>query len=74
MHLMHTMDAAGCRVYTLKKLTENGRITKSAHPPASPPTTSSRGTASPLRSATACSSHSSPRSPCEALLSANIQS
>ncbi|KAJ7218851.1 Nop10 family nucleolar RNA-binding protein [Mycena rebaudengoi] len=32
MHLMHTMDAAGCRVYTLKKLTENGRITKSAHP------------------------------------------
>ncbi|TFL06850.1 H/ACA ribonucleo protein complex, subunit Nop10 [Pterulicium gracile] len=32
MHLMYTMDEQGNRVYTLKKTTDAGRITKSAHP------------------------------------------
>ncbi|KAL1738883.1 H/ACA ribonucleoprotein complex, subunit Nop10 [Schizophyllum fasciatum] len=32
MHLMYTLDEAGNRVYTLKKTTDSGRITKSAHP------------------------------------------
>ncbi|KAJ7598067.1 nucleolar RNA-binding protein [Mycena floridula] len=32
MHLMYTLDEAGNRIYTLKKKTELGRITKSAHP------------------------------------------
>jgi len=29
---MYTLDADGNRVYTLKKITETGKITKSAHP------------------------------------------
>ncbi|KAF8582817.1 Nop10 family nucleolar RNA-binding protein [Ramaria rubella] len=32
MHLMYTLDEAGTRIYTLKKITESGKITKSAHP------------------------------------------
>lgn len=32
MHLMYTLDGQGKRVYTLKKMTEDGQITKSAHP------------------------------------------
>lgn len=32
MHLMYYMNAAGKRVYTLKKETPNGEITYSAHP------------------------------------------
>ncbi|KAJ2735397.1 snoRNP complex protein [Coemansia sp. BCRC 34962] len=32
MHLMFTEDASGKRVYTLKKVTTDGQITKSAHP------------------------------------------
>ncbi|KAM6498868.1 H/ACA ribonucleoprotein complex, subunit Nop10 [Amanita muscaria] len=32
MHLMYTFDALGNRVYTLKKTTNSGNITKSAHP------------------------------------------
>ncbi|KAJ7057807.1 Nop10 family nucleolar RNA-binding protein [Mycena amicta] len=32
MHLMYTLDEAGHRVYTLKKLTDAGKTTKSAHP------------------------------------------
>ncbi|EIW63842.1 Nop10p-domain-containing protein [Trametes versicolor FP-101664 SS1] len=32
MHLMYTIDENGSRVYTLKKITETGKITKSAHP------------------------------------------
>lgn len=32
MHLMYTLGADGKRVYTLKKTTEEGEITKSAHP------------------------------------------
>ncbi|ODV66755.1 nucleolar RNA-binding protein Nop10p [Hyphopichia burtonii NRRL Y-1933] len=32
MHLMYTLGADGKRIYTLKKLTEDGEITKSAHP------------------------------------------
>lgn len=32
MHLMYTLDNEGKRVYTLKKFTEDGEITKSAHP------------------------------------------
>ncbi|KAI6012675.1 Nop10p-domain-containing protein [Pisolithus orientalis] len=32
MHLMYTLDENGNRVYTLKKLTDKGSITKSAHP------------------------------------------
>ncbi|CAG61132.1 uncharacterized protein GVI51_J10615 [Nakaseomyces glabratus] len=32
MHLMYTLDNEGKRVYTLKKMTEEGEITKSAHP------------------------------------------
>ncbi|KAF8204123.1 H/ACA ribonucleoprotein complex, subunit Nop10 [Pholiota molesta] len=29
---MYTLDEAGNRVYTLKKTTDAGRVTKSAHP------------------------------------------
>lgn len=32
MHLMYTIGTDGKRIYTLKKLTEEGEITKSAHP------------------------------------------
>ncbi|KAL4068960.1 H/ACA ribonucleoprotein complex, subunit Nop10 [Scleroderma yunnanense] len=32
MHLMYTLDENGNRVYTLKKITDGGSITKSAHP------------------------------------------
>ncbi|KAJ2844876.1 snoRNP complex protein [Coemansia brasiliensis] len=32
MHLMYTLDSDGKRVYTLKKTTPSGEITKSAHP------------------------------------------
>ncbi|KNG88725.1 putative ribosome biogenesis protein nop10 [Aspergillus nomiae NRRL 13137] len=32
MHLMYTLDAEGKRVYTLKKVTPEGKVTKSAHP------------------------------------------
>ncbi|KAI8930020.1 nucleolar RNA-binding protein [Entophlyctis helioformis] len=32
MHLMYTLGADGKRVYTLKKLTSDGTVTKSAHP------------------------------------------
>lgn len=32
MHLMYTLDEAGKRIYTLKKITASGAITKSAHP------------------------------------------
>ena len=32
MHLMYYMNAAGRRVYTLKKEAPNGEITYSAHP------------------------------------------
>lgn len=32
MHLMYTLDADGKRVYTLKKVTDGGEITISAHP------------------------------------------
>ncbi|CCH62482.1 hypothetical protein TBLA_0H01960 [Henningerozyma blattae CBS 6284] len=32
MHLMYTLSQDGKRVYTLKKETESGEITKSAHP------------------------------------------
>lgn len=32
MHLMYTVDANGKRVYTLKKVTDKGEVTKSAHP------------------------------------------
>ncbi|KAJ7083687.1 H/ACA ribonucleoprotein complex, subunit Nop10, partial [Mycena belliarum] len=32
MHLMYTTDEAGNRTYTLKKMTDSGRISKSAHP------------------------------------------
>ncbi|KAK3369978.1 ribosome biogenesis protein Nop10 [Podospora didyma] len=32
MHLMYRLDANGQRVYTLKKATTDGRVTKSAHP------------------------------------------
>ncbi|KAJ2161570.1 snoRNP complex protein [Coemansia sp. RSA 552] len=32
MHLMYTLDADGKRVYTLKKVTSTGEVTKSAHP------------------------------------------
>ncbi|KAN0100122.1 H/ACA ribonucleoprotein complex, subunit Nop10 [Tylopilus felleus] len=32
MHLMYTLDSNGNRVYTLEKITNEGRITKSAHP------------------------------------------
>lgn len=32
MHLMYTLDTDGKRIYTLKKLTDEGEITKSAHP------------------------------------------
>ena len=31
MHLMYTLNAAGERIYTLKKI-NNGEVTKSAHP------------------------------------------
>jgi rRNA maturation protein Nop10 len=29
---MYTLDAAGNRIYTLKKITPSGAVTKSAHP------------------------------------------
>ena len=32
MHLMYTLDSEGKRIYTLKKITEDGAITKSALP------------------------------------------
>lgn len=32
MHLMYTLGPDGKRVYTLKKVTDEGEITKSAHP------------------------------------------
>ncbi|KAL4812803.1 H/ACA ribonucleoprotein complex, subunit Nop10 [Aspergillus spinulosporus] len=32
MHLMYTLDKDGKRVYTLKKVTPTGEVTKSAHP------------------------------------------
>ncbi|KIK98946.1 hypothetical protein PAXRUDRAFT_823290 [Paxillus rubicundulus Ve08.2h10] len=32
MHLMYTLDEQGNRLYTLTKITKEGRITKSAHP------------------------------------------
>ncbi|KIM47397.1 hypothetical protein M413DRAFT_439075 [Hebeloma cylindrosporum] len=32
MHLMYTLDDDGNRVYTLKKTTDAGKTTKSAHP------------------------------------------
>ncbi|KAJ3019559.1 snoRNP complex protein [Thoreauomyces humboldtii] len=32
MHLMYYLNAEGKRVYTLKKLTPAGAVTKSAHP------------------------------------------
>ncbi|EGG00851.1 uncharacterized protein MELLADRAFT_39509 [Melampsora larici-populina 98AG31] len=32
MHLQYTLDAEGNRVYTLKKVTTEGQVTKSAHP------------------------------------------
>ncbi|SCU98287.1 LAFA_0G16864g1_1 [Lachancea sp. 'fantastica'] len=32
MHLMYTLGPDGKRVYTLKKLSDEGEITKSAHP------------------------------------------
>ncbi|EGV63808.1 hypothetical protein CANTEDRAFT_121502 [Yamadazyma tenuis ATCC 10573] len=32
MHLMYTIGPDGKRLYTLKKNTEDGEITKSAHP------------------------------------------
>lgn len=32
MHLMYTLGPDGKRIYTLKKVTEEGEITKSAHP------------------------------------------
>ncbi|KAJ2613725.1 snoRNP complex protein [Coemansia sp. RSA 1365] len=32
MHLMYSVDAEGKRVYTLKKVTPTGEVTKSAHP------------------------------------------
>ncbi|KAK1925329.1 H/ACA ribonucleoprotein complex, subunit Nop10 [Papiliotrema laurentii] len=32
MHLMYTLDTKGNRVYTLKKITAEGKVSKSAHP------------------------------------------
>ncbi|PWN23347.1 Nop10 family nucleolar RNA-binding protein [Microstroma glucosiphilum] len=32
MHLMYTVDGSGKRIYTLKKVTPAGEMTKSAHP------------------------------------------
>jgi len=32
MHLMYTLDDEGRRTYSLKKISSDGRITKSAHP------------------------------------------
>lgn len=32
MHLMYTLDNEGKRVYTLKKISAEGVVTKSAHP------------------------------------------
>ncbi|KAM0328869.1 hypothetical protein ACHAQA_005285 [Verticillium albo-atrum] len=32
MHLMYTLDDAGNRLYTLKKVTPDAKVTKSAHP------------------------------------------
>ncbi|KAF8336564.1 Nop10p-domain-containing protein [Cantharellus anzutake] len=32
MYLMYSLDDQGNRVYTLKKITDDGKVTKSAHP------------------------------------------
>ncbi|KAL5336322.1 nucleolar RNA-binding protein [Aspergillus crustosus] len=32
MHLMYTLDEEGKRIYTLKKVSPSGEVTKSAHP------------------------------------------
>ncbi|KAG0357676.1 snoRNP pseudouridylase box H/ACA snoRNP complex protein [Gamsiella multidivaricata] len=32
MHLMYSLSPEGKRIYTLKKLTSAGKVTKSAHP------------------------------------------
>jgi len=32
MYLMYTLDEMNNRIYTLKKVTESGEVTKSAHP------------------------------------------
>jgi H/ACA ribonucleoprotein complex subunit 3 len=32
MHLMYELDKDGKRIYTLKKVLEDGSVTKSAHP------------------------------------------
>ncbi|KAM0749256.1 Nop10 family nucleolar RNA-binding protein [Meredithblackwellia eburnea MCA 4105] len=32
MHLMYTLNEDGTRLYSLKKMTSTGKITKSAHP------------------------------------------
>ncbi|EME81625.1 uncharacterized protein MYCFIDRAFT_33013 [Pseudocercospora fijiensis CIRAD86] len=32
MHLMYTLDEQGKRLYTLKKVSDSGEVTKSAHP------------------------------------------
>ncbi|KZV80159.1 Nop10 family nucleolar RNA-binding protein [Exidia glandulosa HHB12029] len=32
MHLMYTLDDDGKRIYTLKKVSADGKLTKSAHP------------------------------------------
>ncbi|GFZ45345.1 H/ACA ribonucleoprotein complex subunit 3 [Saitozyma sp. JCM 24511] len=32
MHLMYTIDEKGNRLYTLKKVTAQGKVAKSAHP------------------------------------------
>lgn len=32
MHLMYTLGQDGKRIYTLKKVNDDGEITKSAHP------------------------------------------
>jgi len=51
MHLMYTLDSNGKRIYTLKKLTATGAITKSAHPARfSPDDKYSRSVPSQLRS------------------------
>jgi len=32
MHLMYTLDSEGKRIYTLKKIVDGNKVTKSAHP------------------------------------------
>ncbi|ROT38873.1 H/ACA ribonucleo protein complex subunit 3 [Sodiomyces alkalinus F11] len=32
MHLMYTLSESGERIYTLRKVTPDGKVTKSAHP------------------------------------------